>query len=182
MTHSFNGFPTRTSDEFAQLLRALGTSGPDVPRPTALDRFLDTHSVAKTFLTTQKPAPVSYATLTYYGVNAFTFVDGQQRRSHVRYRFVPKAGEQFLDATALRAKGPSYLAEEIASRVAAAPITFDWYAQVAVPGDVIDDPSVAWPESRRLVLLGTITIRNAAGDLAQADKALLFRKRAVIPS
>jgi catalase len=173
VTHSFNGFPTRTSDEFAQLLRALGASGPDVPKPTALDRFLDIHPVAKTFLTAQKPASMSYATLTYYGVNAFAFVDGQQRRSYVRYRFVPKASEQFLDAAGLRSKGPDYLADEIASRVLTAPIEFDWYAQVAGAGDVIDDPSVAWPESRRLVLLGTTTIRNAAGDLAQADKALL---------
>jgi len=115
--HSFNGFPTRTSDEFAQLLRAIGASGADAVKPTELDRFLDAHPVAKTFLTTQKPAPVSYATLTYFGVNAFTFTDAQQQRHLVRYRFVPKAGEQLLDAAALRTKGPDYLQQEIAARV-----------------------------------------------------------------
>ena len=173
VTHSFNGFPTRTSDEFAQLLRAVGASGGDAAKPTELDRFLDAHPVAKTFLTTQKPAPVSYATLSYYGVNAFAFIDAHGQRHLVRYRFVPKAGEQTLDAAALRERGPSYLQQEIAARVAAAPIAFDWYAQIGEPGDVADDPSLAWPESRRLVKLGSVTITRLDSD-ARTDKALLY--------
>ncbi len=174
VTHSFNGFPTRTSDEFAQLLRAIGSSGPDAPKPNDLDRFLAAHPVARTFLTTQKPPPVSYGTISYFGVNAFTFVDAKQQRRAVRYRFVPAAGEQVLDAAALKTKGPSYLQEEIAARVAAAPVVFDWYAQIGQPGDPTDDPSVAWPESRKLVKLGTVTITRLASEPARTDKALLF--------
>jgi catalase len=173
VTHSFNGFPTRTSDEFAQLLRAIGKSGPDAPKPTELDQFLSSHPIAKTFLATQKPPPVSYGTLTYFGVNAFTFVDAKQQRQPVRYRFVPAAGEHVLDSAALKAKGANYLQDEIAARVSASPIAFDWYAQIAGGGDLIDDPSIAWPESRRLVKLGTVTIIKLVADSA-ADKALLF--------
>src|SRR5580704_14367985 len=151
VTHSFNGFPTRTSDEFAQLLRAIGASGAGAAKPTELDRFLGAHPIAKVFLTTQKPPPVSYGTLNYFGVNAFTFVDAAQRRRAVRYRFVPSAGEHGLDAATLKAKGPDYLREEIEARVVAAPIVFDWFAQIAELGDLRDDPSIAWPESRELV-------------------------------
>jgi catalase len=171
--HSFNGFPTRTSDEFAQLLRAIGASDDSAAKPTELDRFLDAHPIAKTFLTTQKPAPASYATLSYYGVNAFTFIDAKQQRHLVRYRFVPKAGEHLLDAAALRAMGPNYLQDEIAARVASAPIAFDWYAQIGESGDVADDPSIAWPESRKLVKLGTVTI-TALDAQPATDRALLF--------
>ncbi len=174
VTHSFNGFPTRTSDEFAQLLRAIGNSGPDASKPNELDRFLAAHPIAKTFLTTQKPPPASYGTISYFGVNAFTFVDTKQQRRAVRYRFVPAAGEHVLDAAALKTKGPSYLQEEIAARVAAAPIVFDWYAQIGQPGDVTDDPSMAWPESRKLVKLGTVTITRLDSEPAKSDKALLF--------
>jgi len=173
VTHSFNGFPTRTSDEFAQLLRAISKSGPDAPKPNELDRFLSTHPVAKTFLTTQKPPPVSYGTIGYFGVNAFMFVDAKQKRQAVRYRFVPAAGEHVLDAAALKAKGPNYLQQEIAARVAGAPIAFDWYAQIAQAGDLTDDPSIAWPESRKLVKLGTVTITKLVVEPA-TDKALLF--------
>src|SRR5579862_381794 len=54
VTHSFNGFPVATADEFAQFLRAVGSSGPDAPKPTPIDAYLDSHPIAKTFLTTQK--------------------------------------------------------------------------------------------------------------------------------
>jgi catalase len=174
VTHSFNGFPTRTSEEFSQLLRAIGASGVDAGKPTALDRFLGAHPIAKAFLTTQKPPPTSYGTLNYFGVNAFTFTDAAQRRRAVRYRFVPSAGEQVLDAAALQAKGPNYLQEEIKARVAAAPIVFDWFAQVGEPGDLTDDPSIAWPESRELAKLGTVTISKLDPEPMKTDKALLF--------
>jgi catalase len=174
ITHSFNGFPTATTDEFGQLLRAIGATGPDAAKPTALDQFLGSHPIAKTFLTTQKRAPVSYATLIYFGVNSFKFVDAGNKPIYVRYRFVPKAGEQLLDAVALKAKGPNYLSDEIATRVAKAAIVYDWFAQVSGPSDVIADPSIAWPESRRVVRLGTISIVRLAPDQSSADKATLF--------
>jgi catalase len=174
VTHGFNGFPTKTADEFAQLLRAIGASGPTAPKPTPLEKFLDSHPIAKTFLTTQKPAPVSYATLAYFGVNSFKFTDASNKSVFVRYRFVPKAGEQFLEPAAVKAKGPNYLIEEIATRVAAKPIVFGWFAQVSGQGDAIADPSIAWPESRKLVKLGTISIVRMAADQPSADKATMF--------
>ncbi|HEY4343160.1 MAG TPA: catalase family peroxidase [Parvibaculum sp.] len=174
VSHNFNGFPTATSDEFGELLRAIGSSGPTAAKPTALDKFLGSHPIAKTFLTTQNPPPVSYATTTYFGVNSFAFVDAKGKKTYVRYRFVPKAGEHYVDAAAKKTLGANYLQTEIGKRVAAGPIAFDWYAQISQPGDKIEDPSIAWPESRKLVKLGTLKIDRLAADQASADKALLF--------
>lgn len=50
--HNSNGFPTRTSTEFRELLLAIGASGKGAPQPTPLDTFLASHPIAKTFLTT----------------------------------------------------------------------------------------------------------------------------------
>lgn len=174
VTHSFNGFPTRTSDEFAQLLRSIGTSGDGAAKPTDLDRFLGSHPIAATFLTTQKPPPQSYATSPYFGVNAFGFIDAKGRRHDVRYRFVPAAGEHWLDPAAIKAASPDYLQAEIRKRVASGTIEFTWYAQLAQPGDVLDDPSIAWPESRRLVKLGTVTLTSLDAEQDKTDKGLLF--------
>lgn len=174
VTHSFNGFPVATAGEFGELLRAIAASGADAPKPTALDEFLATHPIAKTFLTTQKPAPLSYATISYYGVNSFRFTDARGKQRYVRYRFVPVAGEHYLDADALKHKGPDYLSQEIAARVAEAPIRYEWIAQLSGPGDVIDDPSIAWPESRKLVKLGALEITGLVADQAAASKALMF--------
>ena len=174
VTHSFNGFPTATSEEFRQLLLAVGASGPGAASPTALDGFLASHPVAKTFLTTQKPAPASYATLSYFGVNAFAF-RGPGGASHfVRYRFKPLAGEAFVPAGELASKGPDYLQSELPARLAKGPVAFEWYAQIAEPGDVIDNPSIAWPESRRLVKLGVIRLTRMVADPAAADRTTMF--------
>ena len=172
VTHNFDGFPTRTATEFGALLRAIGTSGPGVAAPTPLDRFLDTHPRAKTFLTTQHPAPISYGTTAYFGVNAVRFTDRRGRVRPVRYRFMPAAGEQYFGAKS--GPTPDYLQPEIAKRVAAGPVRFEWYAQLGEPGDLLDDPSIAWPASRKLVKLGTITIDRLAANTIAADRSLTF--------
>lgn len=174
VTHSFNGFPVRTSAEFAVLLRAIGASGPGAAKPTPLDRFLEAHPIARQFLTSQKPAPVSYGTLAYFGVNAFRFTNSAGKKTAVRYRFVPRAGEQFLDKQAVAGKSPNYLQDEIGARVSAGGIDFDWYAQVAAAGDDVTDPSVPWPEARSLVKLGTIHITHLVPDANAVDKATMF--------
>jgi catalase len=175
VTHSFNGFPTATTEEFRQLLLAISVSGAGAAKPTALDAFLGAHPIATTFLTTQKPPPVSYATLSYFGVNAFQYTAADGRRSFVRYRFFPRAGEAFVPAAELTAKSPNYLQEELPRRLMTGPVIFDWQAQIAETGDVIGDPSVAWPDSRRLVNLGTVRIDRIAPDQAVIGKATMFR-------
>jgi catalase len=68
--HSFDGFPVANPDQFRELLLAIGASGAGAEKPTALDAFIASHPRAKTFLTTQK-TPASFATIAYFGVNAF---------------------------------------------------------------------------------------------------------------
>ena len=172
--HSFDGFPTRTSAEFRELLMAIGTSGKGVSKPTPVDTFLASHPIAKTFLTTQKQPPVSYAATAFFGVNSLKFTNSQGQSTYVRYRFVPEAGEHYLDAATLRTKNANYLQTEIKERLAKGPVTFIWYAQVAGPGDIIDDPSIAWPATRTLVRLGVVTITGLVPDQASADKKTLF--------
>jgi catalase len=90
VTHSFNGFPTATSAEFRELLLAIGASGAGAAKPTALEGFLTRYPIAKTFLTTQQPAPESCATLSYFGVNAFQFTDAEGS-GKPPLRFAPSA-------------------------------------------------------------------------------------------
>ena len=173
VTHSFNGFPTKTSAEFRELLLAIAVSGKDATKPTALDKFLATHPIAKTFLTTQK-SPESYASTPYFGVNAFKFSNAAKHSAFVRYRLLPSAGEHYLDPEALKAKDPDFLQQDIAQRLAKGPLSFDWYAQMAAKTDAVDDPSIAWPEERRLVKLGTIRLTSVLPEQAPEDRKLLF--------
>lgn len=150
----------------------IGAAG--AKQPAALDAFLASHPIAKTFLTTQKPPPESYSTLTYFGVNAFEVTDAQGSRHFIRYRFVPLNGDSLLTPEQLATKGPNYLQTELPERLGKAPVAFAWFAQISDGADVIGDPSVAWPESRKLVKLGVITVNRMTSDPVTTDKGTLF--------
>jgi catalase len=174
VAHSFNGFPVATADEFRQLLIALGTSGKEAAKPTPLDAFLAGHAVAKAFLETPKPPPVSYATLPYFGVNTFKFTNAKGVATFGRYQFQPVAGTQYLSKEQLTNASPNYLKDEITKRVGYEPPKFRLVVQIAGEGDKLGDPSIAWPDTRRTVELGTIEITKAAADNAAAERAVLF--------
>lgn len=171
--HSFNGFPTADSDQFRELLLAIGASGAEAAKPTALDRFLASHPIAKTFLTTQKN-PKSFGTINYYGVNAFEFINTNGESVFVRYQFIPEAGEELISADEMANSSSEYLMTEIRNRISERPIKYKMYAQIAAENDVIENPAIAWPETRKLVLLGVLEIQKLADNSMSADKILSF--------
>ena len=173
VAHSFNGFPTANSDQFRELLLAIGATNSATSKPTPLDQFLKTHPVAKTFLTTQHN-PESYASISYFGVNAFKFVNSEGASHIVRYRFIPEKGEKLLTAEELARQSPDYLQKEITSHINREPVRFEMYAQVAGDGDDIENPSIAWPDNRKLVLLGVIELQKLSLNTPEADKKLSF--------
>jgi catalase len=174
VTHSFNGFPTPTADEFRQFLIALGSSGPGVAAPTPADTYLATHPIAKSFLESQQPPPVSYATLSYFGANSFKFTNAQGKVSFGRYRIEPQEGNQFLSVEELAKAAPGYLADEIRQRVARAPFRFNLRVQLSEPGDKIDDPSIPWPDTRKTIEIGAIEITDVVPDSDTAERILIF--------
>ena len=96
MVLSYNGFPVATAEEFRDFLLAIAASGADAPKPTAFDNFLSAHPTAKAFVEAPKPPPVSYATLPYFGINAFKFTNVKGATTIGRYQLQPVVGEQFL--------------------------------------------------------------------------------------
>ncbi|KAB1069955.1 catalase family peroxidase [Methylobacterium planeticum] len=171
-------FPAATGEEFRDLLRAASESGPDAAHPTALDRFAAAHPAAATAGKTAKP-PSSFARQTYNGVNAFVFVDKDGKRQAFRYRFVPVQGEDILPAEEAAKRGPNFLMEEIGPRLAKEPASFRVLAQLAEPGDPTNDATKPWPDDRKTVDLGTLTVSRAVPDSAEAEKALLFMPNAL---
>ena len=176
--HSFNGFPTKTSDEFRELLMAIAATGTSKEKPSPIEKFIATHPIAKTFLTTQK-TPASYATIAYFGVNSFQFTAKDGSTRFVRYQFVPDEGEHVLTAAEMAKQAAGYLQDEIRTRVAKKPFSFKMYAQIAEATDVIEDPSIAWPDSRTRIPLGVITIDKLAANSVAEDQALAYSPLAV---
>jgi catalase len=174
VSHSFNGFPCATADEFRALFVALGTSGAGGASPTPLDRFLSTHPIAKAFLGGQKPPPVSYATLSYFGVNSFKFTDALGHFTYGRYQIEPALGERFLAKEQIPAMATDYLRDDLLERVEHGPVSFKLLLQLSEEGEIIDDPSVAWPDTREKIELGTIDLTKTVDEALTAERALVF--------
>jgi len=173
VAHSFNGFPVSNPDDLRELMLAIAASGPCAATPTALDRFLELHPRARAFLAAQK-TPASFATISYYGVGSFKFINAKGEGNYVRYQLVPEAGEQLLTDEEREKRSANYLMNEIKARMAAARIGFALYAQLAEHGDRINDPSIAWPDKRKRVLLGRLEIKRLTANTAQEDRMLVF--------
>jgi catalase len=156
VSHSTDGFPTRTGQEFLEFLRAVAAGD-----PTA---FVTSHPATLAFVQTPKPSPASFATEAYFGVTALRFINPHGEARYGRYRIVPGAGIEHLDEATARARDANYLFDELARRVASGPIRFDLQVQVANPGDVVDDATIHWPADRPLVHFGTIALTAVAPD------------------
>ena len=132
---SHNGFVVGTGDDFLAFFKAIAASGPDAPHPNPIESFLGSHPRAAKFVTEVQLRPRSYATVAYFGNNAFVFVDGNGKRQAVRYQTVPVAGLANLDSASAARADSNYLQEELRRRLARGPAQFRLYAQL--------------PESRR---------------------------------
>jgi catalase len=165
VSHSTDGFPTRTGQEFLDFLRAVAAGDPSA--------FLAEHPAALAFVQTLKPSPASFATEAYFGVTAFRFINQQGLARYGRYRISPKAGVEHLDEAAANSKGENYLFDELARRIAAGPIGFDIHVQAADDQDIVDDATIHWPSDRPLVHFGTIELVAKASD-DEAHRRIIF--------
>jgi catalase len=172
--HSTDGFPTRTGDEFLELLRAIASSDPANIPNSPLGAFLGTHPAALAYVQAPKPAPSSFARETYYGVTALRFTNHQGIARYGRYRILPAGGNEHLDDATLKAKSPNYLFDEITHRLLSQPADFRIAVQLAEPSDTVDDATTHWPESRQMHELGTLTLNAVVPENAAQQKQIIF--------
>jgi catalase len=171
---SVNGFPAATPEDFLGLLNAVAASGSGAAKPSPVEQFLGSHPAALKFVTTPKPAPVSFATLPFYGVNAFKFTNASGESRYGRYQITPISGAQYLSDEQVAKADPNYLMDDIVSRVKLSQVSYRISVQLAEKEDVINDPTAVWPDSRKLVELGVLTLKSPIADSAKVEKSLMF--------
>jgi catalase len=170
--NSLKFFPVATGEEFRDLLLAVSASPPGAPKPSKLDQFMASHPNAPKALATPS-IPASFADEEYYGIDAFVLVNKDGHRQAVRYIMSPEKVVH-LTAAEAGAKGPNYLIEDLSKRLAQKPVVFHLKAQLAEAGDPTSDPTRPWPDTRRVVELGVLTLEKIALDSLKAQKKLLF--------
>ena len=167
-------FPARTPEAFVELMRA---TAPSASMPAKVARFLARNPVAIPGLPANTRAllpPASYATIRYYGVHAYAWIDGDGGRRYVRYTFVPHVTEPPPAPWRARRGGPDYLQHDIHDRLAHGPVRFKLELQIAEPGDQVDDPTSTWPKQRQVVIAGTLELTGPETERETGTDVLVF--------
>lgn len=139
----------------------------------SIKEHLANYPAARAFVEVPKPFPESFATEGYFGVNAFKLVNADKKGTFIRYRIVPRRGLSHLESEQVKDLGPGYLFDRVTDLFKGEP-TFDLVAQIAEDGDVTDDCTVRWPDTRKLVTLGAITFDGVRGDNTAEQKRIIF--------
>jgi len=170
-------FFVRTPEDFIAFTRA-GKRLPVInqPGPRFL-LYLATHREAlpavRAFLALKPPE--SYARVRYNGLHAFRWLNAQGEARHVRYSWLPQAGEATISTDEAKRAGRDYLQKEISERFGREPVRFTLQVQIAAPGDPTDDPTKTWPDDRETVDVGTLELtdletgRDTGGDVLVFD-------------
>ena len=139
-------FLASTPQRFYELLVASGSKDPN-----AMKTYIAGHPEFLTFGGWAKSAPWtdSYAEDRFNSLNSFVFVDKAGAEHAVRWSLLPAAQPVSISPDDLAKRGPDYLEQEIAQRVARAPQRWAMVVTIANPGDPTADPTKAWPQDRR---------------------------------
>jgi catalase len=128
------------------------------PDPQKMAAFLDRHpeTVAAMKLLKQSPPSAGFAESTFYGLNAFYFTNSEGATVPVRWSVVPQdAGAAAVPPSSV---GKDYLFDDLIRAVAQRPLNWRLMLTIGEPGDPTNDATKPWPQSRRSIDAGTITI------------------------
>jgi catalase len=154
-------FPVATPQAFYALLRASGSRDPN-----AMPAFAAAHPEFAKFGEWAKNAPWtgSYAEERFNGINSFVFIDASGVERVVRWSLMPAAQPVPVAPDELANRGPDFLEQEIAQRVADAPQRWTMAVIVANAGDRTADPSKPWPADRRTIEVGTLIAQHVQAE------------------
>lgn len=136
------------------------------PDPAAKQRFLEQHPEAARAMAIIGGRAISsgFADSTFNSLDAFRLVDIVGNSVPVRWAAVPMrpfvadSGTQHGDAD------QNYLFDDLIAQVREKPVQWRLVLTLGEPGDPTRDATLAWPEDRRHIDAGVISIDHAVGE------------------
>jgi len=171
---SHNGFIVGTGEDFLALQKAIVATDPSQPHPWAIEAFLGGHPLALKFVQEIQVIPASFGTQAFFSNDAFVFVNQDGVKQAGRYKILPVAGQHNLSEAEAKTKAPNFLVDELKTRLAGAPVKFRLIVQLPNAGDPTNDGSLVWPDDRKTIEMGTISITSVVADSNAAERALVF--------
>jgi catalase len=129
------------------------------PDPAAITAFLDAHpeTAAAMSIIKKHPPTAGFADSTFRGLNTFYFVNGAGDRTPVRWSLVPQQ-----PAPEPRSGDLNGLFDAVVGQLRDRPLRWRLLITLADSGDPLTDPTLPWPDDRRSVDVGMLTLTTAA--------------------
>ena len=133
------------------------------PDPEKLKAYAATHPDARalTELSSHHTPTANYHQTTFFSIHTFRFIDAKGTEHLVKWRFVPRDGTKEMTAAEMKAAPHDFLEKNLIERTGKAPAVWDMVVYVGEPGDPQDNPTLAWPETRKHFTAGTLSITQA---------------------
>ncbi|PID05574.1 MULTISPECIES: catalase [unclassified Sporosarcina] len=179
-------FISKTPEAFIRLIQAFDSSSTWSQRIDALIHDTE-HKAFASILKELKPFR-NFESLHYYSIHAYFLKNDDLERQAVRFEWQPLP-QNDLDTAS------KSMENELIQRVQQGhPVRFRLLMQLAEQGDVTSDPTIAWPNDRKKIEAGILTLNSLRSDNAESlvfdptvtiegiecsdDPVLLFRSAA----
>lgn len=173
-------FVARTPEDFVRITSAQKPALFGKPNPLKILSYLWSRPsafAAVKAIGTMAPAS-SFAHVRFNGIHTYGLVAADGARQPFRYTWLPRAADSPRSSPG---REPAhYLLDELRARLARGPLVWDLRLQFPAAGDPLDDATRAWPEDRRALVGGTLTVDAVAPDQAALEQ-LVFDPTGVVP-
>ncbi|MGO8920716.1 MAG: catalase family peroxidase [Stellaceae bacterium] len=151
---------------YDQLLASVPDPATGKPDPARMKAFLAAHPESVRAIATIMRRPVSsgFADATYNSLDAFRFVNAAGAAVPVRWSAVPV--QPFVAQSAAQAASgeKNYLFDDLGAEIERHPLQWRLVVTIAQPGDPTDDATPPWPDDRRQLEAGMVTIDTLSSE------------------
>lgn len=169
-------FPVNTPESFhEQMLATAPNPATGKPDPAKVSAFFERHPEshrAVSAIGARTPSS-GFDNATYNGLDAFMLVDEAGHSTPVRWSLV--SVQPFAPVAPKAPPGkPNYLFDALIARSKEGPMQWRVVMTIGRPGDPTNDATVAWPEDREKIDVGTITIDGVEAEATSPVRTINF--------
>src|SRR6266566_1043424 len=169
-------FPFRTPEAFyEQMIASKPEPKTGKPDPAQMSAFLARHPETAQAMKVIKgqPVPSGFDNSTFHGLNAFRFINSAGDSIPVRWLLTPEHAFEAA-STASAAQDKNYLFDALIAQIHRQPLRWHLIVIIGQPGDPTNDATIAWPEGREKVDVGTLTLDRVESDETSAARDINF--------
>jgi catalase len=160
-------FPVNSAQGFYdQLVAGKPDPATGKPDPAAMKQFLAQHPETARALALIKQRSVSsgFGDATFNSLDAFRFVNSSGVVTPVRWAMLPSQPVATETPAQAADTNKNYLFDEVVAQIRQHPLQWHLFITIGQPSDPTDDATLPWPEDRKHVDAGTLTIDRVSSE------------------